>query len=304
VSFGFAATLARRETRWYGLLVLIPCLFFLAAAVTVAAYHAQPRHLNAIYPLLTTLVWPAALALAGLLRQPEPRTRAVAVLAVVALSLPTMARSVEFNRNVNRTDSRLVAYRWIQAHIPRDLRILVDDYGPLLNPGPASADRMAATLAALPKGPFTHNQDLRIELLRKYPPKDGLNMDELGHQWWEPRERTDAELRSNAKHLDMGNPLVTRQPKPVEGFRADGIRYVITNSDARDQYFKARGKGFPSFVRFYNGLERTKRIKTFDPRDWGGKGPVVWIYDLQQPAPPDQKPLTLEGHLPWSQPEL
>jgi 4-amino-4-deoxy-L-arabinose transferase-like glycosyltransferase len=304
VVFGFAVTLARRETRWYGLLVLIPCLFFLAAAVTVAAYHAQPRHLNAIYPLLTTLVWPAALGLASLLRQPEPRTRAAALLAVGALSIPTAARTVEFNRTVTRMDSRLVSYRWIQTHIPRGARILVDEYGPVLNPGPESVGRMATVLATLPKGPFTHNQDLRIELVRKYPPADGLNIDELGHQWWEPRELTDAELRSNPRHLDMGSPLVTRQPKPLAEIRADGIRYVITNSDARDQYFKARGKGFPSFVRFYTELERTKRIKTFDPKDWGGKGPVVWIYDLRQPAPPDQEPLTLEGHLPWSAPEL
>ncbi len=304
VACGFAVTLARRETRWYGLLVLIPCLFFLAAAVTVAAYHAQPRHLNAIYPLLTTLVWPAALGLASLLRQPEPRTRAAALLAVAALSIPTAARTVEFNRTVTRVDSRLVSYRWIQAHIPREARVLVDEYGPPLNPGPESAGRMATVLATLPKSPFTHNQDLRIELVRKYPPADGLNVDELGHQWWEPRELTDAELRSNPRHLDMGSPLVTRQPRPLAEIRAEGIRYVITNSDARDQYFKARGKGFPSFVRFYIELERTRRIKTFDPGDWGGKGPVVWIYDLRQPAPPDQEPLTLEGHLPWSAPEL
>lgn len=303
-ALGLAAALARRETRWYGLLVLIPCLFFLFAAVTVAAYHAQPRHLNAIYPLLTTLTWPGALALARLLRQPEPRTRAAALLVVGALALPTFGRTVEFNRKINRTDSRLVSYRWIQASLPRDARILVDEYGPLLNPAPASADRMAAVLATLPESPFTHNQALRIELVRRYPPADGLDMDELGHQWWQPREITDAELRSNPMHLDMGSPLVTRQPKPVAAWRADGIRYVITNSDARDQYFKARGENFPSFVRFYNELERTKRIKIFDPRDWGGKGPVVWIYDLHQPAPPEQKPLTLEGHLPWSAPEI
>jgi 4-amino-4-deoxy-L-arabinose transferase-like glycosyltransferase len=304
VTLGLAATLARRETRWYGLLVLIPCSFFFLAAITVAAYHAQPRHLNAIYPLLATLVWPGALALSRLFRQPEARTRAIALALAAAAAFPSAARTVEFNRDVNREDSRLVAYRWIQANLPRSARVLVDDYGPYLNPSPASADRMAATLATLPKGPFTHNQDLRIELVSKYPPEDGLNMDELGHQWWQPREKTDAELRSNPVDLDMSNPLVTRQPKPVEGFRADGIRYVVTNSDARDQYFKSRGKGFPSFVRFYAGLERTKRIATFDPRDWGGKGPVVWIYDLRQPAPADQAPLTTQGHIPWTPPEL
>jgi len=114
-----------------------------------------------------------------------------------------------------------------------------------------------------------------------------------------------AELRSNHGDLDMGNPLVTRQPKTAEGFRADGIRYVVTNSDARTQYFKGRrGKNFPSFIRFYTSLDRTKRIETFDPRDWGGKGPAVWIYDLHQPAPADQPPLTTEGHIPWTPPEL
>lgn len=305
VTLGLAATLVRRETRWYGLLVLIPCLFFFVAAITVAAYHAQPRHLNAIYPLLTTVVWAGALALVRPFRQPEGRARAIALILVAAAALPSALRTVEFNRQVNREDSRLVAYRWIQANLPRNARVLVDDYGPYLNPGPASADRMAATLATLPKSPFTHHQDLRIELVRRYPPEDGLNMDELGHQWWEPRERTDAELRSNHGDLDMGNPLVTRQPKTAEGFRADGIRYVVTNSDARTQYFKGRrGKNFPSFIRFYTSLDRTKRIETFDPRDWGGKGPAVWIYDLHQPAPADQPPLTTEGHIPWTPPEL
>lgn len=303
-TLGLAATLARRETRWYGLLVLIPCLFFFFAAVTVAAYHAQPRHLNALYPLLATLVWPGALALARSLRQPEGRSRAIALALAAVAALPSAARAVEFDRQINRRDSRLVAYRWIQANIPRSARVLVDDYGPYLNPTPAAAERMAAVLATLPEGPFTHNQDLRIELLRKVPPEDGLNMDELGHQWWRPREVTDAELRSNPVDLDMGNPLVTRSPKPVEGFRADGVRYVITNSDARDQYFGRRGKSFPSFVRFYTGLERTRRIATFDPRDWRGKGPVVWVYDLHQPAPADQAPLTTRGHIPWTPPEL
>ena len=124
-------------------------------------------------------------------------------------------------------------------------------------------------------------------------------MDELGHQWWLPREKSDAELRSNSLDLDMGNPLVTRQPKTVEEFREDGIRFVVTNSDARDQYFtkSPRGGNFPSFVRFYQGLEKTRRIATFDPREWNGKGPVVWIYDIAQPAPPGQPPITLAGRL-------
>ncbi|HSK75193.1 MAG TPA: glycosyltransferase family 39 protein [Thermoanaerobaculia bacterium] len=299
VAAGLIVTLARRETRWYGLLVLIPCLFFFLAAITVAAYHVQPRHLNALYPLLATLIWPGARALLSPFRMPEGRVgRAALVLAALAC-LPTLAETVRFNRELTRLDSRLAAYRYVHESLPKGARILVDDYGPFLNPSPASADRMAAVLAGLDKGPFTHHQDLRIELLRKYPPADGLNMDELGHQWWLPREKSDAELRSNPVDLDMGSPLVTRQPKTVEELRADGVRFVVTNSEARDQYFTKgpRGRSFPSFARFYRSLEKTRRLATFDPREWNGKGPVVWVYDITRPAPPGQPPITLEGRL-------
>jgi len=292
-ALGLAATFARRETRWYGLLVLIPSLFFFLAAITVAAYHAQPRHLNALYPLLATLAWPGALAVARLFRQPETRARAIALLLVAAACLPTLVRTVQRNVRINRKDSRLVAYRWIQSDLPRGARLLVDDYGPPLNESRPAADRLADLLRRLPPGPFTRNQGLRIDLLRRYPPRDGVDMEALGHQWWLPQEKSDEALRSNATDLDMGNPLVSRVPRPVEDYRREGVRYVITNSLARDQYFTPSGKGgrFPSFARFYRELDGTERIRTFDPAAWGGKGPVVWIYDITRPAPPGQVPL-------------
>jgi hypothetical protein len=292
-ALGLAATLVRRETRWYGLLVLIPCLFFFAAAVTVAAYHAQPRHLNALYPLLATLAWPGALAVARPLRLPEPRARAAALLLVAAAAVPTLTTTLQRNRRKNLLDSRLVAYRWLRKGLPRDARLLLDDYGPPLNGDPHSADRMAAILRGLPPGPFTQNQGLRLDLLRRYPPPDGFNLDELGHPWWLPREKSDAELRSDPTDLDMGSPLVSRQPVPLAEYRREGIRYVVTNSLARNQYFTStrRGARFPSFVRFYHELDRTERVRTFDPASWGGKGPAIWVYDLTRPAPPGQAPL-------------
>ncbi|MEO6192084.1 MAG: glycosyltransferase family 39 protein [Thermoanaerobaculia bacterium] len=290
---GLAATLVRRETRWYGLLVLIPSLFFFLAAITVAAYHAQARHLNALYPLLATLAWPGALAVTRLFRLPPQRARAAALLLVAAAAVPTLIATVRKNLLINRPDSRLVAYRWLQANLPRDERILLDDYGPPLNESRPAADRLAATLRAMPPGPFTQHQGLRIDLLRRYPPADGFNLDALGHQWWLAREKSDAELRGNAADLDMGNPLTSRQPRPLAEYRGEGVRYVVTNSFARSQYFTPNGRGgrFPSFVRFYEELDRTRRVQTFDPARWGGKGPDVWIYDLTQPAPPGQLPL-------------
>lgn len=292
-TLGLAATLVRRETRWYGLLVLIPSLFFFAAAVTVAAYHAQARHLNALYPLLATLAWPGALAVVRPLRLSEPRARAAALLLVAAASVPTLTMTLQRNERKNLLDSRLLAYRWLRESLPRDARILLDDYGPPLNGDRRSADRMEAVLRGLPPGPFTQNQEVRLDLLRRYPPPDGFDLDELGHPWWLPREKSDAELRSDPTDLDMGNPLVSRQPGPLAEYRREGIRYVVTNGLARNQYFTParRGARFPSFVRFYHELDRTERIRTFDPASWGGKGPVIWVYDLTRPAPPGQAPL-------------
>ncbi|HVR98435.1 MAG TPA: hypothetical protein VMW27_17610, partial [Thermoanaerobaculia bacterium] len=190
-------------------------------------------------------------------------------------------------------DSRLVADRWARAHLPRDARVLLDDYGPPLVADQRAAPRLASLLRELPPGPFTRHQELRIDLLRRYPPPDGFDLDELGHPWWLRQEKSDAALRSDPADLDMGNPLISRQPQPLAEYRRDGVRFVITNSLARDQYFAPAGRGarFPSFVRFYRALDGTLRIRTFDPAEWGGKGPIIWIYDLALAAPPGQPPL-------------
>jgi 4-amino-4-deoxy-L-arabinose transferase-like glycosyltransferase len=273
---GLGAALARRgypEQRWYAALVGIPILIYFLAAVTVAAFHVQPRHLNAIYPLLATLTWPGALLLG--------RRKGVAAALVGLSCIPTAVEAAEWNREITRRDSRLVSYEWIVRNLPRDARILLDDYGPALPPDPRAAARQQALLRTMPVSPFTQAQGQRLELLRRYPSPDAFDIVELGHPWWLPREKSDAELRSNPVDLDMGSPLVSRQPRTVDGYRAEGIRFVVTNSEARNRYFQGgEGAGFPSFVRFYRGLERERLVRTFNPKEWGGKGPVVWVYDL------------------------
>ena len=285
-ALGLFETLRRRETRWYGLLVLVPTLFFFLAAITVAAYHAQPRHLNAVYPLLATLAWPGALLLVRLLPAARRQPRLAAATAVILIGLaciPSAVEAAQTNLEITRLDSRLVSYRWILANLPRDAHILVDDYGPILQPDAEAVARQQAILKAIPKGPFTQHQGTRLNLLLRFPPDEGRNIDELGHQWWLPAEKTDEELRSDERDLDMGNPLVSRRPAPLAEYRRQGVRYVVTNSIAQRLYFHPqRGKAdtFPSFARFYRELRAKRPIQTFDPAAWGGKGPVLWIYDL------------------------
>jgi 4-amino-4-deoxy-L-arabinose transferase-like glycosyltransferase len=272
---GLGAALAQQKTQWYAALVSIPILIYFLAAITVAAFHIQPRHLNAIYPIFATLTWPGALLLG--------RRPGIAAALVGLACIPTAVEAAQWNRQINRKDSRLVSYEWIVHNLPRDARILLDDYGPPLQPDPRAAARQQALLRTVPKSPFTRAQDRRLELLRRYPSPEAFDIVELGHPWWLPREKSDTELRDSPTDLDMGNPLVTRQPKSVDGYRAEGIRFIVTNSEARHSYFEdGREKSFPSFARFYRGLDRERLVRTFDPSAWGGKGPVVWIYDLAQ----------------------
>jgi hypothetical protein len=180
-----------------------------------------------------------------------------------------------------------VAYDWILRNLPRDARLLVDDYGPILQPDRAAVERQRAILAAMPQGPFTEHQGTRLDLLRRFPPAAGRNIDELGHPWWLAREKTDEELRRDPADLDMGNPLVSRQPRTLPDYRREGVRYVVTNTDARDMYLNPtnnKADGFPSFVRFYRELAAREPLKTFDPAAWHGKGPVISIYDLGEPG--------------------
>jgi hypothetical protein len=285
-ALGLFETLRRRETRWYGLLVLVPTLFFFLAAITVAAYHAQARHLNAVYPLLATLAWPGALLLVRLVpaARRQPRLAAAAAVTLIGLAcIPSAVEAAQTNRKITRLDSRLISYQWILANLPRDAYVLVDDYGPILQPDAEAVARQLALLKTIPKGPFTQHQGTRLNLLRRFPPEEGRNIDELGHQWWLPAEKTNEELRSNEIDLDMGNPLVSRRPATLAEYRRQGVRYVVTNSIAQSLYFhpqRGRANTFPSFARFYRELHARRPVKTFDPAAWGGKGPVIWIYDL------------------------
>jgi hypothetical protein len=60
------------------------------------------------------------------------------------------------------------------------------------------------------------------------------------------------------------------------------VRYVVINSVGMDMtQAEGRGANFPSFTRFYRSLrEEAELIHVIDPAESGGKGPVIWIYDL------------------------
>ena len=82
----------------------------------------------------------------------------------------------------------------------------------------------------------------------------------------------------------MGNPLISRVPRSLAEYQQMGVDYIITNSIAEQRYFDGSSPKdhFPSFVRFYEDLRKLEPIQVFDPTEWDGKGPKIYIYRLQK----------------------
>jgi hypothetical protein len=283
---GLVVRFVRADTRRDAIVLGAPVIVFWAGAVTLAPYHVQARQLNALLPLLCAFVGPGAQALASVARLRGRTATIVAAAAVGIACVPTFAASVANVRDVMRRDSRNVAREWILQNIPHKDLMVLDDYGPILCPNAASIARLQARLAELPKDEaFTAAQAKRLELLLRYPPRATFDLIELEHPWWLPKEPTPEELKESWSNRDMGNPLVDRVPKDVAAYRSEGCVWAVTNSEAQERYFATpeAAEAFPAWHRFYEELHALHPAQTFDPRTWGGKGPVVWVYDLRQP---------------------
>ena len=280
-ALGIIGLLRASSMRDAGLLIGVPVIAFIGIAAAATGYQAEPRHLSALYPLLAIAASAGALAIARRITSAKAHPAAAAVL--IGCLLPSVFETASRNRRHLVPDSRVAAYRWIMSSLPRDGRVLLDEYGPQLPANEVAVQRVKANLNGLADGPFTAHQRQRLDLLARYPVENAFDVEELGHQWWLGRELTDDEIRQSAFHRDMSNPVVSRVPQSLAAYRARGIRWVITNSAAQSRYrvgYKDRDK-FPSFAAFYDSLPREARlVRQFDPADWGGKGPVIWIYEL------------------------
>lgn len=286
-SLGFVQMLRAPAYRWHALIILGPCLVFLLLCVTIWAYHASPRHFNAIYGLLLLGLYPGAVTAATHLKRWLPKLAAIKprhlALAIVAiLLLPSLAQTLSVNAKMMRLDSRALATEWIKTNLPGGARILMDDYGPEILPNPEAIQRRLAILESLPvRDSFTVHQIKRLDLLERFPPQHAFNFDELGHPWWSPTELTNAEMRAAREHRTMGNPLSEYEPLTAQRYAEAGYRYIITNSEARSHYLSEEAAAnHPSYVRFYQSLQELEPLMIFDPADWQGKGPTVEIYRL------------------------
>jgi hypothetical protein len=99
--------------------------FFVLAAAFLCVYYlvigASPvslaRYVTPATPVLVLLVANLVLTLAARVRRPLPRAAAVAALALVLMAEPARS-SIAFDRIAARDDTRVLATRWMTAHLP------------------------------------------------------------------------------------------------------------------------------------------------------------------------------------------
>ena len=286
IVLGAIASLRREHFRVPTGLVIATILSFVLASVTLSPYHANARHLNAVLPVACVMVWPGVLWVVRLCRVSVAWRGRAAVGLLLLVVAQTTIMAIDHNLDITRLDSRVAAYRWALEDLPRDGGVLLDDYGPTLQPNEAAVERLQQRIVDLGLGEdaFSRFHKIRLDLLTKHPAPDGFEITQLGHPWWLKMEATNEELRGKFKHLDMGSPLVDRLPQTLAEYWKAGLRYVVTNGEARGRYFPKdeppRVKAYPTWVAFYRSLKDHELIKTFDPKDWGGKGPIIWVYRL------------------------
>jgi 4-amino-4-deoxy-L-arabinose transferase-like glycosyltransferase len=263
------------------MLALYVVLFALVAAAA-APFHVQWRHLMPIYPVL--YLFEAAVAVravqALLGRVAVPAWAAFGAVAVL-LAGPACAATMQKGIKNTRTDTRVLATRWIEANIPPDSKVLLDEEGPILK---ANRDTLAASMEVareIGAGPYTTHVDKYYEYQLEYQRGVAYELTVIAHFWWmkeSPGSGARRELTERA--VDKGNPVKKRGVDPLDDYLAQGIRYVVLNGTTRDAYLLTnRATRFPEFLRFYKDVEaRGTLIARFDPADGDRPGPMVWVY--------------------------
>lgn len=122
---GWRAAAGPHRARWW-LVVVFPLLYF---HVMAGSYQIYGRYLLPLLPFAALLaaigVMSLAAGLPGVGRPVSARAALVAAL-VVALLVPPARGAVEFGRRLGWVSTVDQAYAFIEAHVPRDARIVIE----------------------------------------------------------------------------------------------------------------------------------------------------------------------------------
>lgn len=231
---------------------LIPGFIAISASKTLTGFHY-------LLPLLPFLAISAAhVAVAQLQKLSTTRMRAMALAALLVLTLQPLYRSAAFNDRLTRIDTRSLAKEWVETHIPAGTRIVIDKgryrshWAPPLEESVAALQRMLAA---------TDDPGKREFLQKKLQHLSGITYDLISTEWG-----------TKIESLDY--------------YKTIGVKYFVISEDVRACFLRPNAKRFfPAAAAFYNALATRADVvllRTFDPAIGQNPGPCIKIYGFRE----------------------
>jgi hypothetical protein len=282
-----AATLVALASPRPALRILATSFVTFVALSGVWTFEAiEARHLNVAVPILVAIL---AAALARAFSRSRASLALGAAVAIV-LALPGAVVVARDGAIASRLDTRTEMASWIEANLAQGARILNDKgWVPLANDTVRARELHAIASAWPGEGAFEVHRARQYELMIRAAEESRRRtfyVIELDEPWWASGERPDGAYNATPHDRDMGNPLAVREPRTLDEYRKDGVRYVVTTSKT---YRKAENaewrKRWPTFASFYDELESLEPVKVV-PESASRPGPTVKLYDLLPIAAP------------------
>jgi hypothetical protein len=248
----------------------------LFAIVSVILYpgYATPRHQTPVYPTLCL----GAGAVILLVWRYLPRVAAGLVTAGI-LAYPGAAvatRAVE----VSKEDTRNVAKRWVEKHVPSGALVLADENGPPLLLSTREIHRAIERAASADAvSGMARHYDRYLDL-QAQAARHGITYDlhEIRKAWWRPSEATGEFLTSDYDR-DMANPFRPVGVRTYDEYVSRGFRFAVVHSAQYEEFLTPGGASrWPSYARLYADLFRHgELVQEFSRADGRWTGPTVRV---------------------------
>lgn len=279
LGFLFPLHMHKRE---HVVLALFVLTFMLASVLSSPGY-ADPRHQCSIYPFLAVSGGCLIVSISQGMKQKAWLANAA---LFVVLTHPTWS-IIQRTTDLSYVDTRTVAKRWVEEHIPAGSKMLVSEHGPHLHSNIAQIDdALRRGSQADAEGQFTAHYSTLLSYQRIAASRSIVyELYELRMPWWRDRLDSDGVVTLDSEYdRDMGNPLKPVGVESYEYYVENGFEYVIVKSSTYDRFSDGSSnasKNFPSFAGFYHDLFKYGQlVKEFSPADGAIKGPVVRIYEF------------------------
>ncbi len=253
----------------------------------LAPSYATSRHISLLYPVLCIsgahVLYDSISFLLPKLFGSKFRGW-VLVLCSCAVVLPGLSKILVYDYRVLHKDTRLLAKEWIEENISAGTKVVLDSKGPKLQMNKKNLEELVRRSEEYQEpGPFTTHLGKYYEYQLAAVSEPSYDIRAISHPWWLPKEtQTGAYRLESAYDADMGNPVKERSVMPLNFYKEQGYKYVITDSEDYAKYFKERHmERFPSIHRFYVDLfSHASMVKEFRPDEWDCPGPTVKIFKL------------------------